>query len=394
MVIAMIRLHILQGAGVGKAFQTDQDEVLIGRGSDCHWCLPDTGTEKTLSRHHCRISRTGGGYLLSDLSTNGVHVNGAASPLGPGRQHVLEDGDQLRLAMYVMEVRFTQPALGTPSLASSHYVSPFAEPADSHSATLDDPFDPFALVTPPRGGAGPGPEVPEFKVPEAPIVRDPFLDLLSPISDDIPTPPQPAPAPAVVGDSVWQAFLKGAGLPPDAIDSANAEKVMHTTGAICRAMVEGLYRLLETRAALKRAFGVEQTEIDGFSRSNPLKVDMGPERHLRDLLSADPDGLPGDRAVRQAFNDIYWHECATTIATQAMVQHLMKRLDPERLESTVDSRLLHSAVPALRHATLWRAYGEQHQAIADELTQNLRTGISHAYARAYQRALDTRPRGE
>lgn len=384
MVIEMIRLHILQGSGVGKAFQTDHDDVLIGRGSDCDWCLPDTGVEKTLSRHHCRISRAGSHYLLSDLSANGVYVNGSSSPLGSGRQHMLAEGDQLRLAMYVMEVRFTAPAFDTPSGTDSHYVSPFAEPVKSSATTIDDPFDPFAPLSSAQSAAGSGQKLPIFTEPEGLATVDPFMELLSSDTNDVPPPPKPAP---VVADNILGAFLKGAGLPPDTIDPANAEKVMHITGTICRAMVEGLRQLLETRAALKREFGVEQTEVNGFSRSNPLKSDLETEQHLRNLLSAGTGGL----AVQQAFNDIYWHEYATTIATQAMVEHLMKRLDPERLEGAVDSRLLHAAVPALRHATLWRAYQEQHQAIADELTHNLRTGISHAYARAYQRALDTRP---
>jgi len=46
----------------------------IGRSADNDWVLPDPA--RYVSAHHARVSFKEGGYLLEDLSTNGVYVNG------------------------------------------------------------------------------------------------------------------------------------------------------------------------------------------------------------------------------------------------------------------------------------------------------------------------------
>ncbi len=51
----------------------EREYTQIGRDDHNHICLPGPG----VSKHHCRIRRQAGSYILEDLgSTNGVLVNG------------------------------------------------------------------------------------------------------------------------------------------------------------------------------------------------------------------------------------------------------------------------------------------------------------------------------
>jgi type VI secretion system protein len=52
----------------------------IGRGSGNDWVLSDP--DQHLSRTHCMLSYEQGQYWLTDLSTNGMLLNGARSPTG------------------------------------------------------------------------------------------------------------------------------------------------------------------------------------------------------------------------------------------------------------------------------------------------------------------------
>ena len=81
------------GADLGKRFELLHPEVTIGRGQDCDILLD----RDAVSRRHARISRgpieDGGGWRVVDLdSTNGSYVNDV-----PIRDHLLQDGDRLRI---------------------------------------------------------------------------------------------------------------------------------------------------------------------------------------------------------------------------------------------------------------------------------------------------------
>jgi hypothetical protein len=68
-------LEIASGAGQGRRFRFEGEEVRIGRSAECDLILNDAG----VSRTHARIERQGGAWMLRDCgSANGTELNGAA----------------------------------------------------------------------------------------------------------------------------------------------------------------------------------------------------------------------------------------------------------------------------------------------------------------------------
>jgi DNA-binding response OmpR family regulator len=87
-------LLMKEGELAGQDWVLNQDVIIIGRGADCHIVLP----ERAISRVHARIERRNQGYLLIDMgSKNGTFVNGQEVT----QPHVLQDGDEIQLAMSV-----------------------------------------------------------------------------------------------------------------------------------------------------------------------------------------------------------------------------------------------------------------------------------------------------
>ena len=111
-------------------------EVVIGRGEDCGWKLADP--DHHLSRRHCSVAYRAGAWRVTDLSTNGTHVNRSPTPIGKGNEVALRDGDRLTLGEYEIEVRLRDSA-----------------PAGlgGTGGPGEDPFAPFTAEPP----AGPGP---------------------------------------------------------------------------------------------------------------------------------------------------------------------------------------------------------------------------------------------
>lgn len=77
------------GAELGKRYELDGNEIIIGRGSDCSIQLD----RDSVSRKHAKLIRAGRKWQVTDLgSTNGSYVNDA-----PITQCQLRDGDQLKI---------------------------------------------------------------------------------------------------------------------------------------------------------------------------------------------------------------------------------------------------------------------------------------------------------
>ena len=76
----------------GTRWVLESQELIIGRGAECQLVIPD----RQVSRHHARIYRTKGGYVIEDLgSKNGTHVNGISVHEGV----ILQDGDVIQIAL-------------------------------------------------------------------------------------------------------------------------------------------------------------------------------------------------------------------------------------------------------------------------------------------------------
>ncbi len=128
-----LTLSSTRGPGHRETRTLSAGTLSIGRAPGNDWVLPDP--DRYLSKTHCVISLENGRPVLTDLSTNGVHVNGASQPTSRDSRVVLTDGDEFRLGEYSITVTEThdQPTSGRAPLAGD--ADPFAfDP-------LDDPLD-------------------------------------------------------------------------------------------------------------------------------------------------------------------------------------------------------------------------------------------------------------
>jgi phosphoserine phosphatase RsbU/P len=86
----MAYLDALSGTALGKRYELDRIETILGRHPECHVVL-DSGA---VSRQHAKIVRDSKRYMLEDLkSRNGTFVNGRLI----GEPTALQDGDVVRI---------------------------------------------------------------------------------------------------------------------------------------------------------------------------------------------------------------------------------------------------------------------------------------------------------
>lgn len=211
----------------------DGPTVSIGRAPENDWVLPDP--EFHLSKRHCVIRLQGGQYTITDISTNGVFVNGSPQPLGNGQSAPLHDGDRLVMGDYEMTVQIG--AAVPQSAPAPHQPTPVLPPA----GTPDDPFGLDALSArpvppplPPSPAPSPVPPLgfdpfaPLGGPPEPPSAGTPGWLLDGPFGNVPPGPPPftppdharaedaffrpPSPIPSVIPDN-WMDGGSGVGFP-------------------------------------------------------------------------------------------------------------------------------------------------------------------------------------
>ncbi|MDA8249953.1 MAG: FHA domain-containing protein, partial [Rhodospirillales bacterium] len=228
----------LEGPGAGPAARETRTlgrgTLSIGRAPGNDWVLPDP--ERLLSKTHCVIAASGGRYVLTDLSTNGVFVNGAAGRVPRDGQMELTDGDEFRLGDYVIRVAETAaaPAAGHVPLAPGAVprADPLADPGVPGPDPLADPLDPFDA--PPPGFSHP------IAAPAAPALRgsDPFdlADEAQPgravdPDDDlmrgiVPVDPWQGPSQADNADAPLQAFAAPRPILPASLDDLDIDALL------------------------------------------------------------------------------------------------------------------------------------------------------------------------
>ncbi|MFX4223126.1 MAG: type VI secretion system-associated FHA domain protein TagH [Thalassobaculum sp.] len=136
----------------------DEEGGVIGRGRRCDWVLPDP--DRFVSATHAEISFDGDRFHITDLSTNGVFVNGASAALGKGGNWPISDGDRILLGDFEIVARIEQDAevaQATPPfrlepMAAMPDPDGTDETADAQDDCEPDPIPPFpdpAVLAPP-----------------------------------------------------------------------------------------------------------------------------------------------------------------------------------------------------------------------------------------------------
>lgn len=139
--------------GVAPTYRLSSGSAIIGRAPRADWCLPDS--ERILSKTHCRIDGNDNGFVVTDLSTNGVFVNGAS--VGYEQSHQLTDGDRLRLGDLAVSVAITAAeeqadSDHTAELFPTH--GPFDDDTDGGANTASKPTMTTTVDCMPAPGGG------------------------------------------------------------------------------------------------------------------------------------------------------------------------------------------------------------------------------------------------
>ncbi|KRW95736.1 type VI secretion system-associated FHA domain protein TagH [Paracoccus sp. MKU1] len=378
----------------------DSGRAVLGREPGCDWQIDDP--EMFVSRRHCIVEATAEGWTVTDTSTGGLFLDGAAEPLGPGRSAVLRDGMRLRLGDVTLGVGIEAEVQGAAAVPAEPGIGidPFFAPRDPppppppRPSELPEPFERTTGRFAPQPPPAPPPGF------DDPFTLDP-LPAAQPAAPPHPgddwnwgpagaTPPQPDPVPAMETPAptappppsdAAAAFLRGAGLDPADVERVDIEAL----GRRYRMLTEGLVALLRARAEEKGSLRVARTTL-GAAQVNPLKFLAMPDEQVAALVAPRGAGyLEPDAAIAEAFRDLADHRMRSWHGLQAALRRMIDRFSPEAIEAQLaDAGTLRALLAGGRSALLWDAYAARWAEIARAAEDRFLGEVGAEFRDAYE----------
>ena len=282
-------MYMLQLFDVDDAIQPIDARLLrdgairVGRDTTCDWQIADP--DRALSREHCEIATSADGLIIRPIGTNGV----------------FDDHSGERLADLIdvpVSVPFTL-RMGRFRIAATR--APLDDEVTDGGRTM--------VLTPPLGA-----------------------------STAIPTDWSDAQSfSAPLGESLLEAFCRGAGLDASLLSGEDPGEVMERAGAVYRQMVLGIADLMVERDRARGRYNLTRTTIGGTG-NNPFK--WAPTQRLAiDLLLSGVGGfLSGPAAITSSLQDVKRHLIATFAGLQASLRQAVTTFDPAAIDRAVTAK--------------------------------------------------------
>jgi predicted component of type VI protein secretion system len=186
-------------------------------------------------------------------------------------------------------------------------------------------------------------------------------------------------------ESLKQAFLRGAGMAPDAISSELTPELMELVGKLLSTSLQGAIDLLELRSLVKQEVKADVTMVV-LRNNNPLKFFPDSQTVLTQMLRKKMPGfMEPQEAVEDAFHDLRGHQMGVVAGTRASMDKTMRRLRPERFEAALAAPgAMDKLMPSRRAATLWNLFAQQHAKMDDEAKDQFKGVFGDAFLDAYE----------
>lgn len=433
-------LKALDGDGSERRIQPGAS-FTMGRGADNDMVLVDPARE--VSKTHCRIEGDGGqGFVLVDLSINGVFIEGQGVAMGPGSRHKLASGDQFTVGSHRFAVAIAEPEAPSPLVHEagatptniSNILDGTSEGPEQRAAASGSGEADRWLRTLPKGSADQTlhepmgwdapPSIGGAALPselEQPVASD-FANRsehvpaaynalhlpratnttqLLPINwlDEEPNAPDPAtgpsigipagrggpslaatPAPRTTAD-LRHPFAESGRLDPAAIASVTDEQLIRRCGETLRALLDGLDTAEAAQAVAERDCGLP-TPVDTGLWGDFFTNNRDP------LVSLLVEAQPGPaHALGQRFAALADRQRALGRAVAEAAEIYDMRLSPEPIAAESRHRF---AVGPLADAAAWKRFVGLHGELVAMRDREAPTNFLVLLRKSFSRAMTKR----
>ena len=187
-------------------------------------------------------------------------------------------------------------------------------------------------------------------------------------------------------EQLKQAFLRGAGIAPDAISAELTPETMELVGSLLASSLQGAIDLLALRSLVKQEVNADVTMVV-VRNNNPLKFFADSQTVLTQMLRKKMPGFMEPlEAVGDAWHDLRGHQRGVVAGSRASMESMVARFAPTHLEAALPAPgMLDGLLPARRKAALWEQYTGQYSQLAGESKDAFTSVFGSAFLAAYEK---------
>lgn len=197
-----------------------------------------------------------------------------------------------------------------------------------------------------------------------------------------------APAAPSAADlqALKQAFLRGAGVAPDAITADLTPEMMELLGKMMATCLQGNIDLLSMRSLVKQEVHADVTTVL-VRNNNPLKFFPDSQTVLIQMLRKKMPGFMEPlEALDDARSDLRGHQLGMHAGVRAGMQATLSSLAPAAIDAALPGAgLIEKVLPAVRTQSLWARYQQRH---ADAVRAADGQLFGPAFLAAYEAAVE------
>jgi FHA domain-containing protein len=181
------------------------------------------------------------------------------------------------------------------------------------------------------------------------------------------------------------AFKRGAGLLDSQCPVSLTPEVMEKIGEMLKLAVQGSMDLLNARAVVKQEVKLSVTLINPDA-NNPLKFLPNSAVALTQMFGPRMPGfMSATEAMGDAYDDLVAHQTAMAAGTQAAVEAIFNRFDPDALEAKREKRgVAEKLLPNAWKSQLWDAYRAQFDNLRDDIKGDFFNRLGAEFQEAYE----------
>lgn len=298
--------------------------ISIGRDTTCDWVITDP--ERALSREHCELAATLDGLIVRAIGPNGVFDDSSGDRLPDLVDTAIQVPSSLRMGRFRIHASLAAPD--------------------------DDSLDTgkTMVLTPPLG-----------------------------TSSQVPTDWTDAqPLPQTSGESLLDAFCRGAGLDASMLSGEHPQEVMERAGATYRQMVIGIADLMMERDSARSRYDLGRTTVGGAG-NNPFKWAPSQRLAIDLLLASDRGFLSGPEAITNSLEAIKQHLIASFAGFQAALHSAVESFSGSALDEAITDK---ASLLKSRSALQMKQVEARHADLVEQLG-GAAGSLDRAFAQAY-----------
>ena len=186
-----------------------------------------------------------------------------------------------------------------------------------------------------------------------------------------------------------QAFLRGAGIAPDAPGLSLTPETMELMGKLVAGSLQGTIDLLALRSLVKQEVKADVTMVV-VRNNNPLKFFPDSQTVLTQMLRKKMPGfMEPMEAIDDAQRDLNGHIKGVMAGARASLHAMMRRLSPAGMETQVpDASGVDKLMPARRKAALWEVYKDHFRECLGDANNPFKGVLGPDFITAYEKEVD------